>query len=434
MNTYPNLPTEQPYQQFLDHVPPFNKIMTQDGIRLLLKELKDFHLQLQVIHIAGTNGKGSSAKMLESIAHQADISTGCFVSPYISDYRECIYLNKQMISIDEMNACSQQVEQAYQRLVQKGLPLPTHYECITVIAFLAFYRMNVDLCIIETLMGGLNDATNVFPHKICSLITSISFDHTEYLGNTLELIAYQKAGILVENNFVFVNNNPKEVLQVLQKVAKTKHNTLILTDQYFDEPIDDYVDACILKGHHQTANLLGILSICKWLNQSQSHFHFEKQAILQGLNMIQHPCRMEQLSYQGTSTLLDGCHNVDGILALCNFLRVTYPNTKKTFVFGCLKDKDLDHILPYLVDIGDYFYLCEPKNERATPATELLTYFPNFLAPIAEVIPDPLAAFQKAVQKKETDDEIIIVCGSLYLSCYIRQHYFPDQWSSSDLH
>lgn len=429
MNTTRNSTPLQPYQRFLDHVPPFQKTMNQDGIRLLLRELNDVHEQLQVIHIAGTNGKGSSAKMLEAIAFENHITTGCFVSPYINDYRECIFINKKMISIPEMNAISQLVEKAYRHLVENKLPLPTHYECITVIAFLAFYRSKSNLCIIETLMGGLYDATNVFSHKLCSLITSISFDHTEYLGNTLELIAYQKAGIITDNSVVFANPNSDDVLQVIQKVAQEKKNEFILSQQYLSEDLAPYYEASSLKGRHQQDNLFGVLSVCQWLNENHHSLRFQRSLILQGLSKIHHLCRIEHLEKGNTTIILDGSHNVDGIIALCNYLKAQFPQNKKNIIFGILKDKDLEKILPQLIDIGNHFYLCEPMNKRALAANELFEYFPNTLSKEIEIITDPLIAFEMALAKKEAEHEILIACGSLYVSCPIRNHFFSDDES-----
>ncbi len=154
--------TTMNYITFLDSIPPFSDKMDLIGMHNMLNLLDNFHETLCVIHIAGTNGKGSCASMLASIYGASGYHVGAYLSPYIDDYRECIHINGSLVSIDIMNAATQVIQKAYHSLRQNNLQLPTQYECLTCIALYAMHLEHVDLAIIETLMGGRDDATNVF--------------------------------------------------------------------------------------------------------------------------------------------------------------------------------------------------------------------------------------------------------------------------------
>lgn len=412
------------YSKFLASIPPFYEEMNLDGIKALLHQLGDFHETLKVIHIAGTNGKGSSVKMLSSIYKNAGYKVGSFTSPYIEDYRECIHIDDTIIDMSLMNLSTLKVSKAYQQLVDKNSPLPTHYECITVVALLSMYLEKVDLAIVEVLMGGLNDATNVFSAPLLTLITSISLDHTEYLGNTIELIAAQKAGIIKDNCPVVLNKNTKSVTDVVKNTATDLNSPFYNSDEfleniYTDEDLSHFVNHLNLNGIHQRDNLQGVLTIIELLNPK---YKVSLEQILGGLENVIHPCRIEQISKDGLDYIIDGGHNEEGILALVNYLKNNHGSNRLVFVLGMLRDKDQNMIGQHIYSIADLVILTKPYNSR--------TYdIDNFYAKLkqedkAKTITLPLIedVYKHLLSnKKQATNTLFIACGSLYVSYPLRK-------------
>jgi len=425
----------EPYTQFFDRIPPFHKTMSLDGMKALLAELDNFHLSLRVIHITGTNGKGSSAKMLSSIYHTSGYTTGVFTSPYIYDYRECITLNESMISIRTMNAVTAQIEEAYQRLESKHSPLPTKYECITTCALLSMYLKHVDIAIIETLMGGQNDATNVFIHPLATLFTSISLDHTEYLGSTLSAIASNKAGIIKPYSPVICNKNPDEVTNVIRSYAEMNHSPYYNSNRFnsllwpSDSP-SSLLKKSTLKGPHQLINLKGVLNTVEILNR---HFPVNYTAVEKAMPLVNHPCRIERLNYKHLPFILDGSHNPEGIVALCSFLKTTYPDHEMHFIFGMLEDKDVRQAKSYIYSLAHHVYLLEPDNPRKLKSTALFALLSDNEKKKSTLIRDnkisslmtdilPSVIRSDSLAKKEEPTKLFIVCGSLYIAMPFRNY------------
>jgi len=418
--------TEDLYTEFLMSLPSFTKDMGLDGMYALLKELGNFHNNLRVIHIAGTNGKGSSATMISSIYTKAGYTVGTFISPYFSDIRECIHLNTTIIPIELMNEATLRVKIAYQSLSDKKIPLPTHYECITIVALLTMHLSSVDICVIEALMGGRNDATNIFSSPLVTLITAISLDHTEYLGDTLEAIAHHKAGIIKENCPVIINKNSDLVLGVIENEAVLKHGTITYSWNTQTLTTLEFASSLTLKGTHQYENLLGVLCV---INQLRNLFPVEAIAIKLGLESVVHPCRIEHLTYKNLSFILDGSHNVQGIESLVSYIKQNYTNTKITLIFGILKDKDWTHIAHLIYPIAQQVILINPQSPRAL---ESETFF-NALSSENQSISILAKTMEEALQiaigcaeknadinKAQAKPPLIIACGSFSISFPLR--------------
>lgn len=415
----------QPYYTFLSSVPPFRDIMGHDGIKALLHELGDFHLHLKVIHLAGTNGKGSSAKMLSSIYHSSGLKTGTFTSPYINDYRECISIDEKMIDIPFMNFVVLKVEKAYQSLINKYFPLPTHYECITVCALLAMYLEKIDICIIETLMGGLNDATNIIDHPLISLITSISYDHTEYLGTSLREIATHKAGIIKANRPVVVNKQSDEAFKVLFDTANRLNSPFYSSQKYattlYKEELSSFYKSMKLKGCHQKDNLYGVLSVIHLL---QNKFPVDNETVLNGLTTVNHPCRIETITLKELPFIFDGAHNLEGITALVNYIKTEYPDYKTTFILGMLNDKEHFKIAELIFPLAHQVILSKPKSPRTFEPKEFYDKLEKdfqrkvVFSKSREELADELLSVSK---EKQTAKTLFVVCGSLYLCTPVKE-------------
>lgn len=412
------------YSDFLMGIPGFTKDMGLTGILALLNALNNFHKELRVIHIAGTNGKGSSAIMLSSIYQQANYQVATFTSPYFSDIRECISINNKVISVQFMNEATSKVKEAYNTLVAEEAPLPTHYECITVVALLSMYIACVDICIIETLMGGLNDATNIFDAPLVSLITSISYDHMEYLGDTLASIATHKAGIIKPHCPIILNRNPDEVITICTSKANQLGSPFIYSWDKQNKETAQYFSYLSLLGDHQYENLLGVLSVIELLSDQ---FIVDQGAISIGLSKVIHPCRIEKQTYKNLPFILDGSHNVDGIKALISYITKNHSTDNITLIFGILRDKDFQTITSLLFPLAKKVILVTPESTRALDATELYNVLPQKLQDKSVIATDMEDALLRAICLSNNEDphknktqaiqSLVIACGS-FTVCY----------------
>lgn len=413
------------YSDFFNQVPWFYEKMTRDGILELLHSMNDFHLQLKVIHIAGTNGKGSCTKMLSAIYQKAGYRTGTFTSPYVMDYRECVTIDETMISLELMNRASEEVAYHYEELKEAGKPLPTHYECITASALYAMYLAQVDLCVIEALMGGKNDATNVFEKPLATIITNISLDHTEYLGNTLESIADHKAGIMKKDKSCVLGPLKPKALSVIQTVADNIgalliDSTLLVKDLYTETQFNNFLDASILKGKHQEENLGIVLSLLDTLKED---YPFSSDCITEGLASVKHMARIERLVAQGKTWIIDGGHNEEGINALYDYLMSNYANKNITMIFGMLADKDYNDAFRKLMPLVSQMIIVKPENMRGFDADAfygemssdlILTTAQHTILELASDIPDAFARANKY------HNSVCVVCGSFYVAMPVR--------------
>ncbi len=409
------------YKDFLDQVPWFHKTMSRDAIGDLLKRMGNFHQKLSVIHIAGTNGKGSVTKTLSSIYQHCGYTTATFTSPYILDYRECITINEKTISLDLMNRSSQAVEEIYQLMLGEGSPLPTHYECITVIALYAMYLSNIDLCIIEALMGGRDDATNVFDNPLATVITSISLDHTEHLGNTIRDITSHKAGIMKSGVPCFYGKLPQDAIDVISQESHRIGSFLIkclkyIPENYSEEQLKDFDQANKLKGQHQKDNLSLSLSVLAYLKKK---YPVSQEGIIKGLRSLIHPARLESINHDTGLWLLDGGHNAEGVQALVNHLTTTYARSTITLVLGMLEDKPYKDAILKLAPLCRQVILVPPQSPRAFAPEKVYKSLEPSIQEKAHPVSSIIEAFNLAIQSPA---DLYVTCGSFYTAIPMR-HY-----------
>ncbi len=418
----------EPYQSFLQSVPPFSDTMTQDALFDLLGRLGNPQNRLQVIHIAGTNGKGSSVAVLNQLLQTTGYNVATFTSPYINDIRECIHYNSAMITTDFMNHVTSQVKAAYIQMKQDGLSLPTHYECITATAYLAMALWQVDYCIVEVLMGGKDDATNVFSSVIASLITSISYDHTQYLGNTLEDIALHKAGIIKSNCPVFLNKNPENVLDVCIKTASSLNAPLYYSHEYLTtstpwsaSDLHRFKNVFSLSGAHQGDNLEGALAVYHYLLANDDKA-LDNEYLASTLATINLPCRMEHIvDSWGYHYLIDGGHNAAGLEALYNELTTHYNDLPIHLIFSTLRDKDNTPIMNHLIDLAECVFFCPVENPRSITTDALLERTATSRRKKCLTYPSLDLAFEaEKTTHQQSPHGLTVVCGSFYLAYPIR--------------
>lgn len=351
-----------------------------DRIQKALNILGNPQDDLKYIHVAGTNGKGSVCTMLESILRNAGYKTGLYTSPHIFEYTERIKINGIDIPKEDFAELFEEVSKINIHL--------TEFEVLTVMMFLYFKRNNVDIVILETGLGGRFDATNVIKTNLCSVITQIDLDHTERLGETKEKIAYEKAGIIKPNCPVITSMGYEAIRDRADEL-----NAMLIFVSPFVPP--EFVDALALKGLHQIENLALVLTVINYLFKD-----IDENTIKEGLKQVKNPCRFEY--FKDKNLIIDASHNPNGILALRNNLDYYFPNEKRRFVFGCLKNKDYSKMMDILFREGDEIYLNEFDYPNACPFNILSEKCPQKALPYSDKV-------------KLTPDKLNIICGSFYM-------------------
>lgn len=363
------------------------------------------------IHLAGTNGKGSTLTYIKEMAIEHGLTVGTFMSPGIIDLHDQIQVNGEPITKDQLAKVFEQFEQA-------GLSgVCTDFELLTCAAFQHFRNVGVDVAIIEAGMGGRYDSTNVIQADI-AVIPSIALEHTNFLGDTLEQIAYHKAGIVKKGSTVIVGEVPDTVFTLFQQEAKSvnanilrfqtdfhlKNESIILNNTRFG-PF-----TLSMLGAHQMHNAaLAVVAFVEFANKTG--LAVEEAKIVESINRAQLPFRFEQVL---PNVFLDGAHNPASIEKLVALLKEHFPNNKICFVLGMLADKDVKQVLKTLESISDDFYFMDIPNPRAMKAETLYELCEGKNKAICTHI-------QEVISQKLNLDEMIVITGSLYLLSSIRQ-------------
>ncbi len=354
--------------------------LSLDRISSALERLGNPQSRLKYIHVAGTNGKGSVCTMLESILRQAGYKTGLYTSPHIFEYTERIKVNGEEIP--------HQVFAEYVEEVSRlGIHL-TEFEILTVVMFLYFTSRNVDIVILETGLGGRFDATNVIRKNLCSIITHIDLDHTERLGNTKDKIAFEKAGIIKAGCPVIAS----EGYEAIRDKADEEDSLFILASPYVKP---EFIDALALKGNHQIENLALVITALNYVFKD-----INDDTITEGLKKVKNPCRFEYI--ESKNLIVDASHNPNGIQALRENLDFFYPNEKRRFVFGCLKNKDYEKMIHILFKADDEIYFNEFNYPNAAKYDDLFSKC-------------PYPAKRYTTEDILTPDRLNIICGSFYM-------------------
>ncbi len=336
--------------------------------------------KLKCIHVAGTNGKGSVCTIIAAILNKAGMKVGLYTSPHIFDYTERIKINGQDISKDDF------VKYVFEicNLAEKNHIHLTEFEILTAVMFKYFSDNKVDVVVLETGLGGRFDATNVIKKNLCSIITHIDLDHTERLGDTKSKIAFEKAGIIKPECPVFTCEGYEEI-----KDKADECNSLFV----LVTPLEDTTNLS-LKGTCQQENLSLVLAAVRYLFPEIS-----ENTIQQALMEVKNPCRF-QLCRE--DLIVDASHNPNGAMALRESLDFYYPDKKRCFVFGCLRNKDYKKMMEILFSQGDeiYFYHFNNKNSCTIKELENVCKYPSKTFESLDKLPN---------------DYLKIVCGSFYM-------------------
>ena len=398
-----------------------------ERITLLSERLGSPHKKLKFIHVAGTNGKGSTCTALASVLTEAGYKTGLYTSPYVIDFRERIQLNMEMITPEELIKCTEKVKSAIEELLAEGVKI-TEFEAVTAAAFLFYSDNECDFVVLETGLGGRFDATNIIESPLCSIITSVSFDHVGVLGDSLRKIAFEKSGIIKKNCPVITGaEQPVGVLEVIEETAQKLNSELVLrnSDELF-EVISESITGTVVNsaegifeipfsGRHQLNNMALVTGAVNELRGNG--IEIRNEAVRKGIEAARIPARTEVLS-KNPLVILDGSHN-DGSTAALGYLVKKHLYGKKILaVMGMMADKDVKKSLGNLVPYFSKVIAVEPSNPRSMKCEELSQIIGELGT---ESIPckSPCEGIDNAFTVLQEYDALI-VCGSLYLAGDVR--------------
>ena len=412
--------------KYLDKQQHFGIKPGLDRIQLLLEKLGNPQEGMTFVHIAGTNGKGSVTSMLTSICASAGLKTGNFTSPHLESYNERIYINGKDVSDEEFSEAVSKVKEVADMITQEEF-CPTQFEVLTAAAFYLFKKAGLDIVVLEVGMGGLFDSTNVIVPE-CSIITNVGIDHTGYLGETLEDIANQKAGIIKAGIPVVTAAESVALNILIDKAVPLKADLHVfridftaiamggdLGKQRFMFRKGDFVANFVvsLGGDHQVSN--AALAVMASRILSEKHPQITVEAIQEGLLNVKWPGRLELLHEQ-PDIILDGAHNPQGAMALRTALDKYRPGQNITFIIGIMKDKDIEAMIDVLVrDTDTLIAIKADDSERAAIPDEIIKYSKG-----NNIICDDLKEAVSAARKAAGNNGTVCIAGSLYLAGRIR--------------
>lgn len=380
------------------------------------------------VHIAGTNGKGSVSQMVSSILSEAQYKTGLFISPFITDFRERIQIDGEMIPKQKL---ADIVEYIYPFVEQMATndEIITEFEFVNAIAFYYFAKENCEIVVLETGLGGLLDCTNTIKSPLCSVITPIDFDHTAVLGDTIEQITYQKCGIIKrDSDTVIAQQTHKEVERQIVKDCVSKHNMYHFAEDCkvqvklstLNGTIVEYKGKTFmlsLIGLHQISNLQTALAVIEVLKK-EHYYDITPTDIEFGISKTSNPARFEVINQQNPTIILDGAHNPNGMEAFAKSVD-KYTSSPRILIIGMLKDKDINHSLDYIKGKFHTVFTLTVDNPRTMSNTQLAEICKE---KFENVIPcnTPKEAIEKSLSLAKETNGTIMICGSLYLAGEIR--------------
>ena len=387
--------------------------------------------KLKIIHVAGTNGKGSTCRFLYYILKEHGLKTGLYTSPHLDNFNERIIVGEDTISDSDVARLNDFFNKiANKENIFKKIGKPTFFELTTAICFKYFFEKKVEVAVIETGLGGRLDATNIVKKPLVSVITNISADHKDILGNSLKKIALEKAGIIKKNSIAVCGERNKKIRQIIYDYALGANSLFYSYDKvklikkgFFYEYKGLNIDIKNIKNPnfalYQNDNLklatLAVEIISKYYSKTLK-FNLNEELLRRAVLKFKSEGRFEIIKYKNNYIILDGAHNPDGIKNLIFSLKKIFPNNNFVTIFAVMRDKDYNTILKRLSTLGGkiiFTGLC--KNERALETKELKTisvinkYFKDIF--ISGGIKESL---ETALKIKSSDD-IILICGSLYL-------------------
>ena len=413
------------YKETLDYINSVRRNVWKLGLsrtRELLHMLGDPQDELRFIHIGGTNGKGSTSAMIESVLRAAGYRTGLFPSPYIEEFRERIRVSGENISEEDLCRLTELVKSKADTMEDE----PSHFEIVTAIGMLYFHEKKCDIVVLEVGLGGEFDASNVIKAPEAAVLTNIGYDHMDYLGDTLEEIARTKAGIIKSYSPVVMYPNTPEVTDVIRSICLGRGCELWIADFNRINSIDANLSGQTISwdgeemrlgviGEYQMKNAALALTVIELLRRIG--WDISEGAVRKGIESVRWPARFELL---GTDPvfILDGGHNAQCAEAVAESLERYLPGEKVTLLIGMLRDKNYEEALDILLPYINKCYCLTPASERALPAEELAASINK-----KGIAAEALSSAEYAINKCLSEDNPVLAFGSLYMAGEIRKTY-----------
>lgn len=410
-----------------------NRFGVQPGlerIKALCAELGNPQTKLKCIHVAGTNGKGSTCTVIASVLRAAGYSVGLYTSPYVTEFRERIQFNGEFIPKDALCRVTQRVADALKAVNARGV-FPTEFEAVTAAAFLFYAQSGCDAVVLETGLGGRFDATNITDAPVVSVITSVSLDHTAVLGDTLKKIAWEKAGIIKRSRPVITSaGQPREAAKVIEKCAEENGSELIKADasEMFENVSETLFGSDVtynglrlhvpFGGAHQRENMSLCLACFDVLRKNG--FDIPDSAVQNGTANAFIPARTEIMCREPL-IILDGSHNASSTAALAALLKEFLSDKKAVAVMGMMADKDTASALDNLLPCFSHVFATTPSNPRALDA-EKFALLIGSRGCAATAVNSPCEAVKAAFDLAQALWIPTVVCGSLYLAADVREY------------
>lgn len=421
---------------YLEKSCKFGSKQGHENFRRLMALFDNPQEKLKIIHVAGTNGKGSACAMISSVLKSEGYRVGVFTSPHLEKYNERFIVDGEYISDCDFTRHIEKVSVKVNELFKGTKEFFSFFEIVTAAAFNYFYEKNVDFAVIEVGMGGRLDATNIIEKPLLSVITSIGFDHIEYLGNTVSEIAREKAGIIKKNFPTVLYFQQKEVYNVISEICREKNSELFYTECYGEEIIErssehtifnvknyffDYCGVVInMIGEYQVKNACNaLMAVAALRKQGVS---ISDRAVFDGLENAHINGRMEVLKKEPL-IILDGAHNIDGAVYLNVFTHnfKCKENKKIIMLIGILKDKNYIDMLHKMTEFCDTIILTQPDNKRAAKADELYNVISSCEKTV--YVEDDLKKAVKLALEVTGKGDCLICSGSLYLIGSVRSYF-----------
>lgn len=417
--------------KYVESLSRFGIHLRLKNIKSLLNSLGNPHKDLRVIHIAGTNGKGSTSVMINSILIKSGFKVGLFTSPPLSDFSERIAINNKQISKKQIMRLVEKMKPIVEKMKDNNKIPITQFEFITAMAFLYFKENKVDFCVLEVGLGGRLDATNVVKSMV-SVITNITLDHTNILGKNIKSITKEKAGIIKKNGILVTGVNDKISLNVLKKICKEKKSKIycigkdITYKKKYSNIYGNKFDVKGIYGNYKNLkiSLLGehqIINSCNAIGAVEALRNYgiaiPENSIKKGLKSAKWPGRLEIIQ-KNPLVLLDGAHNPDGIDTLCKTLK-NLSRKKVILVIGISKTKDIPKMVSKIAPMSNLIIITKSKSEMAVDSEIIKNEAVKYTNDVI-MVPEVITAIKRALKIADKRDTVCIT-GSLFVVGEARQ-------------
>lgn len=419
--------------EFIHGTRKFGSKLGLDNIKKLLELLGNPHDKLKFIHIAGTNGKGSTTSFISSILFESGYKVGSFTSPYLEVFNERIRVNNQNISDKRLSEVTLKVKGKVEQMLKEGYNHPTEFEIVTAIAFVYFLEEKTDIVVLEVGLGGRYDSTNIIGKPLISVITPISLDHMDILGDTIEKIAYEKAGIIKENSTVISYPQQNEARNVLLNVSKEKRSEIMFLD-FNDISIDRCNDKgsvfnishkdkiyrnfkINLIGKYQVYNASLAVKTLLILNDN-NEINISEEDIRKGLESTIWMGRLEIIN-NNPKVIIDGAHNEAGAKSLVENIENLFEFNKLILLIGMLEDKEVDKILSIIIPHADNIIVTKPRVPRAMSSKDLAKKINKINQKV--VSEENIEQAINLSFEEYNEGDLIVASGSLYLIGEVRK-------------